>query len=131
MTSQAANLLLHTNEPALADHSNLLEVSGKHILVLSVLLLELAGDALVGEAEEGDEVVLEVLAVLGVGEGLGRVRLGLADVVAGDGFGLGLLAEDGLELGEVLVVGGLEVLGGKLGLLLDEDGDGDGHFGGG
>jgi hypothetical protein len=116
MTSQAASLLLHTNEPALADYGNLLEVPSKHILVLSVLLLELAGDALVGEVEEGDEVVLEVLAVLGVGEGLGGVRLGLAD---------------SLELGEVLVVGGLEVLGGELRLLLDEDGDGDGHFDGG
>ena len=95
--------------------------------MLGVLLLELAGDAVVGEGEERNEVVLEVVAARGVGEGLGGVRLGLADVVAGDGFRLGLLSENLLELGKVLVVGSLELLGGELRLLLDKDGDRDRH----
>jgi hypothetical protein len=108
------NRLLESNNAELVQLSKLGNVGANLLLRLSVLLLELAGLGLVGEAEVGDEVVAEGLLGAGEGERLQAlgVRLGAADVVADEGVGVGL-AGDFLEERDVSGLVGVLELGGS------------------
>jgi len=121
MSNLADNRLLESDNTELVQLSKRRDILAELLLRLGVLLLELAGLGLVGEAEVRHEIVAEGVFGAGEGEGLEALGVGLcaADVGARDGVGVGV-AGDFLEEGKVGgLVGVLEVGRGELeGLLV-------------